>query len=359
MECKPQIALLFETLGVNFRSHDLDQMFYVMDVDDTGIIERTEFVQGVVELCDQIRPMSIMELHYQVSKCTSKISESDSKVEGLVKSVEDVALIRSMDVERARGLVVDLKGLLGAARGGIGIGLREGLLPGRSLAVSELAEQGEFLPLDPPPPAPGSSVVASPRSPTARSRSLSAPDAGIMSPTNLKTGAGGGGAPLQNCLAEYRRTLEKDQSRIDRCVRDIYAESQVGEPAPARLLELASAVSGLSRANDELIDALLREARDGDPSSLRLGASGVTPLLAAGLAPVPEAASPMLGEGGEDMANNWWNMQAMNSRDLGPLDALAGNADLGIGLRPGGHSWKQPGAGRRHKGPASSWSACS
>ncbi len=81
MFCKNEIADLFESLGVNFRSHDLDQMFYIMDYNDTGIIERTEFVQGVVELCEQIRPMSIMELHYQVSKCTSKVAESDACVE--------------------------------------------------------------------------------------------------------------------------------------------------------------------------------------------------------------------------------------------------------------------------------------
>lgn len=88
MKCKGQIAKLFEVAGVNFQRNDLDQMFYIMDINDTGIIERSEFVQGVVELCDQIRPMSIMELNYQVSKCAGKIEQCDTKLEDLAKTME-------------------------------------------------------------------------------------------------------------------------------------------------------------------------------------------------------------------------------------------------------------------------------
>jgi len=83
-----QIASLFELLGVNFQHNDLDQMFHIMDYNDTGIIERSEFVQGVLDLGEQIRPMSIMELHYQVSKCGSKVEQSDTKVDNLGKTLE-------------------------------------------------------------------------------------------------------------------------------------------------------------------------------------------------------------------------------------------------------------------------------
>eukprot|EP00930_Biecheleria_cincta_P086928 TRINITY_DN76183_c0_g1_i1.p1 TRINITY_DN76183_c0_g1~~TRINITY_DN76183_c0_g1_i1.p1 ORF type:complete len:598 (-),score=102.84 TRINITY_DN76183_c0_g1_i1:80-1777(-) len=97
MKCTDRIAQLFESLGVNFQRNDLDQMFYILDFSDTGIIERSEFVQGVVELCDQIRPMSIMELHYQVSKIGSKLESLDNtRMEAVVKSVE--ANDRKIDV---------------------------------------------------------------------------------------------------------------------------------------------------------------------------------------------------------------------------------------------------------------------
>lgn len=82
------IARLFEQAGANFQTNDLDQMMYVMDTDDTGIIERSEFLRGVLELCDQIRPMSIMELNYQVSKCTNKVEQCACKALDLAKNAE-------------------------------------------------------------------------------------------------------------------------------------------------------------------------------------------------------------------------------------------------------------------------------
>ncbi|OLQ12160.1 hypothetical protein AK812_SmicGene3970 [Symbiodinium microadriaticum] len=91
-QCTEQIAELLESYGVNFQRADLDQMFYVMDYSDTGIIERSEFIQGVVGLCDQIRPMSIMELHYQVSKTCGKVDHIELKVDGLAKTVEGYEL---------------------------------------------------------------------------------------------------------------------------------------------------------------------------------------------------------------------------------------------------------------------------
>merc|ERR1719158_750423 len=89
MKCKGEIAKILENSGVVFRRDDIDQMYYVMDVNDTGIIERSEFVQGVVDLCDQIRPMSIMELHYQVSKCASKLEQADLKIGDIARLVEE------------------------------------------------------------------------------------------------------------------------------------------------------------------------------------------------------------------------------------------------------------------------------
>jgi len=87
-KCKDDIADLIEHVNIDFRAQDLDQMFYIMDYNDTGIIEREEFANSVVELCDHIRPMSIMELHCQISKCAAKVEDTDSKVDSIAKSFE-------------------------------------------------------------------------------------------------------------------------------------------------------------------------------------------------------------------------------------------------------------------------------
>lgn len=60
---------LFALVKVAFTVHDLERMFAVMDVQDTGQIERCEFVHGIAELSEDVRPMSIMELNAQIKKC--------------------------------------------------------------------------------------------------------------------------------------------------------------------------------------------------------------------------------------------------------------------------------------------------
>ncbi|CAJ1358414.1 unnamed protein product [Effrenium voratum] len=107
-QCTEQIAILLESYGVNFQRADLDQMFYVMDYSDTGIIERSEFIQGVVGLCDQIRPMSIMELHYQVSKCVTKMESNEVKIENLVKVMD----IYDGKMDRVERIVRDMAEVL-------------------------------------------------------------------------------------------------------------------------------------------------------------------------------------------------------------------------------------------------------
>mmetsp|Transcript_13988 Transcript_13988/g.32874 ORF Transcript_13988/g.32874 Transcript_13988/m.32874 type:complete len:588 (-) Transcript_13988:153-1916(-) len=109
MQVTTQLAEFFESMGFNFQRKDLDQMFYIMDYNDTGFVERSEFVQGVLELCDQIRPMSIMELHYQVSKCVTKVEQADAKVDGLAKVAEhhDMKLERAQRAVERLGLLVE------------------------------------------------------------------------------------------------------------------------------------------------------------------------------------------------------------------------------------------------------------
>lgn len=85
---KPYIIELFGHAHANFQIIDLEMMMYVVDAHDTGIIEREDFVRGVLELCDGIRPMSIMELNYQVCRCANKMEACARKAQDLSKSME-------------------------------------------------------------------------------------------------------------------------------------------------------------------------------------------------------------------------------------------------------------------------------
>lgn len=68
MEHREDIAQLFITAGTVFPAHDLGQMFKVVDFHDRGTITRSEFIQCVVGLCEEVRPLSIMEIHSQVQR---------------------------------------------------------------------------------------------------------------------------------------------------------------------------------------------------------------------------------------------------------------------------------------------------
>lgn len=90
-----QIESLFSSAGVAFPCYDFENMFTIMDLDDSGTIEKAEFVHGIVELCDEVRPMSIMELHSQMSRCNLRFETFEGKVETISQGLADLTINRS------------------------------------------------------------------------------------------------------------------------------------------------------------------------------------------------------------------------------------------------------------------------
>lgn len=223
MKCKGQIMQLFEESGAVFRSHDLDQMFYIMDFNDTGIIERGEFVQGVVELCDQIRPMSIMELHCQVSKCASKIEACDLKMEGLAKAIETIEAKEEQRLKQADLLVqhisetadkIDL------------VQMRQ--MPQRLVQVSAAHE----------PPRDESSVVLLP----------------CTSSSDAK---------LQRVLEDEHQRLVEASSSVRRFLQQTAnADTLWTRPSAGEVAELSHILFGLQHETTKLLEALLTESKD-------------------------------------------------------------------------------------------------
>jgi len=80
---REHIEHLFQAAGVAFPTYDFEGMCAAMDFDDSGTIAKGEFVHGILELCEDVRPMSIMELHSHVSKVKSKVNAIHSDVEEL------------------------------------------------------------------------------------------------------------------------------------------------------------------------------------------------------------------------------------------------------------------------------------
>lgn len=85
------IRAWFLDKGVGFAAESLDSTFSIMDTDNSDSVEETEFVHGLLQLCEEVKPMSIMELHYALQKCTVKVDRCDHHVENIARAVEEMA----------------------------------------------------------------------------------------------------------------------------------------------------------------------------------------------------------------------------------------------------------------------------
>jgi len=112
LEYKEEIGSLFHTAGVAFPHYDFEHMFKVMDYNDNGTIEKPEFVHGILELCEEVRPMSIMEIHSQVSRCHIKIERCDSKVGKMDEAMYELLESCRVGDERSHDLLGRLRDLL-------------------------------------------------------------------------------------------------------------------------------------------------------------------------------------------------------------------------------------------------------
>lgn len=101
LENKENILALFQANGVSIPNYEFDNMVRAMDFSDSGNIERSEFVHGIVELCEEVRPMSIMELNSQVSRCNVKVETCKLQISDLEALLED-KLEESFDILTAK-----------------------------------------------------------------------------------------------------------------------------------------------------------------------------------------------------------------------------------------------------------------
>lgn len=78
----PKVAKIFEDNGLPYTRHDLVCMLKLMDTDGSGTINRAEFIRGVLQIAEEVRPVLIMELHYdslayfkrRMARCDSRLA---------------------------------------------------------------------------------------------------------------------------------------------------------------------------------------------------------------------------------------------------------------------------------------------
>eukprot|EP00928_Gymnodinium_smaydae_P038848 TRINITY_DN26693_c0_g3_i1.p1 TRINITY_DN26693_c0_g3~~TRINITY_DN26693_c0_g3_i1.p1 ORF type:complete len:792 (+),score=67.48 TRINITY_DN26693_c0_g3_i1:83-2458(+) len=94
---KPAIERVFAVAGLQFTENDYEHLWEIMDYDDSGLIEKDGFVHYIMEMCDDVRPMSIMELHSQLSKLQANVTRLLDKTDKIQQGVGDTLLRDRLD----------------------------------------------------------------------------------------------------------------------------------------------------------------------------------------------------------------------------------------------------------------------
>jgi len=88
MRTLPRLHETFDTLNLPYTAHDLQDMLEVMDTDGSGTINKSEFCRGILHIAENsedLRPMLMMELHYDsISFLKSCMSDFKKCLEGMI-----------------------------------------------------------------------------------------------------------------------------------------------------------------------------------------------------------------------------------------------------------------------------------
>lgn len=103
----PQVKEMFDRTGVEIGDQDLEDMLDCIDADGSGGVSQEEFIAGIVQLVDGVRPMLILQVHYGVQfvkRETEKFLEESrtirSKLDDLIRETLDIS--RKIDSQKTQ-----------------------------------------------------------------------------------------------------------------------------------------------------------------------------------------------------------------------------------------------------------------
>mmetsp|Transcript_117000 Transcript_117000/g.227503 ORF Transcript_117000/g.227503 Transcript_117000/m.227503 type:complete len:318 (-) Transcript_117000:134-1087(-) len=75
----PQVEKLFQKEHIIYATHELDGMLDVLEKGD-GLLNKQDFCAGVLHIAEGIRPVSIIEIHYEVAECVAQLVDLKKSV---------------------------------------------------------------------------------------------------------------------------------------------------------------------------------------------------------------------------------------------------------------------------------------
>mmetsp|Transcript_42280 Transcript_42280/g.107566 ORF Transcript_42280/g.107566 Transcript_42280/m.107566 type:complete len:573 (+) Transcript_42280:115-1833(+) len=84
----PDIANMLKSYGVEYTEEDMVSMVNLMDTNHDGSVSKGEFTRAILFQTEGMRPMSLQEMHYDVTFCKHKLEKLTSLVENFVETFQ-------------------------------------------------------------------------------------------------------------------------------------------------------------------------------------------------------------------------------------------------------------------------------
>lgn len=81
----PMLVPLYKAAGLDFTEQDINVMIAYMDPDEDGAVSKVDFVRGLTHLARGVRPVSIEELHFDVSVCMNRLHRIEDTLATLLR----------------------------------------------------------------------------------------------------------------------------------------------------------------------------------------------------------------------------------------------------------------------------------
>lgn len=86
----PDMVRMFEAAGSDFTKEDLKALVNYMDVDSSGTISKQEFVRGMLQLAEGLRPITFQQIHYDVGACHVKLEALEEAFSKMISQTGEV-----------------------------------------------------------------------------------------------------------------------------------------------------------------------------------------------------------------------------------------------------------------------------
>lgn len=112
----PFVCEMFDGFGIEYMQHEVDNVLAISDTNHSGYISETEFVSGIMSLCDRLSAASIQEVFYLVSQMCVRLKSMEERGGGSIETQGYMEQLNTDLQEISKGTASQLESLQNEVR---------------------------------------------------------------------------------------------------------------------------------------------------------------------------------------------------------------------------------------------------